>query len=205
MLKNLWTLNTFLHANQMRQNSKFLQRLFPAIFLLNVIGAMLSKNVGCSYRFHSFTFYSQLSSRLTVFSLQKQESCGWRLIYANYYLQYNLIQKSNSPFSSKINRFDGTDTWHTINKAINVRTFQSQVKSNTSHGSFRSHPPRSNACRCIQIPSLIFSAYLQSFVSHWHPAKLLQLLMMGRKYFPYRVWKWYSVGFSYMSNTLSSR
>ena len=36
-----------------------------------------------------------------------QAWCGWRLIYANYYPQYNLAGKSNSTFSSKINRFHG--------------------------------------------------------------------------------------------------
>ena len=52
MLKNLRALDTFLHANQMKMYTwvkiiKFSQRLFAAIFLLNnVIGAMLSKNVG---------------------------------------------------------------------------------------------------------------------------------------------------------------
>ena len=51
MLKNPRALDTFLHANQivyLRQNSKFSQLLFAAIFLLkSVIGPMLSKNVGC--------------------------------------------------------------------------------------------------------------------------------------------------------------
>ena len=55
-------------------------------------------------------------------------------------------------------------------------TFQSQ--SQITHKS-----PCNNACRRIQIPSLILSAYLQSFLSHCHPAKLLQLFMMGRNIF----------------------
>ena len=43
-----------------------------------------------------------------IFGLQKQASRGWRLIYANYYLWYDLRGKSNSVFSrSIINRFDG--------------------------------------------------------------------------------------------------
>ena len=45
--------------------------------------------------------------QINDFGLQKQASCGWRLIYANYYPGYNLEGKSNSTFSSKINRFDG--------------------------------------------------------------------------------------------------
>ena len=55
-----------------------------------------------SYRLQSFTLYSQLSSRLTIFGLQKQASFSWRLIYADYYPLYNLAGKSNSTFSSKI-------------------------------------------------------------------------------------------------------
>ena len=88
VLKNQRVLDTFLYANQikhvyLRQNSKFSKFLLPATFLLNdVIGAMLSK-LGGSYRLHSFTFYSQLSGRLTIFGLQKQASCGWRLIMQN--------------------------------------------------------------------------------------------------------------------------
>ena len=52
VLKNQRVLDTFLYANQikhvyLRQNSKFSKFLLPATFLLNdVIGAMLSKNVG---------------------------------------------------------------------------------------------------------------------------------------------------------------
>ena len=45
--------------------------------------------------------------QINDFGLQKQESWGWRLIYANYYLQYNLVGKFNLPFFSKINHFDG--------------------------------------------------------------------------------------------------
>ena len=74
------------------------------------------------------------------------------------------------------------DNWHiTDHKQGNQceKHFRAKVKSHTSHTSFRSYPP----CRRIQIPSLIFSAYLQSFLSHWHPAKLLQLLMMERNIF----------------------
>ena len=81
-------------------------------------------------------------------------------------------------------------------------TLQSQSQiTHKFHGSFRSHSP----CRRIQIPSLIFSAYLQSFLSHWHPAKLLQLLMMGRNIFFLTVQEngtlWDSL---YMFNTPSS-
>ena len=50
-----------------------------------------------------------------------------------------------------------------------------EPKSKHTQVTLRLGPP----CRRIQIPSLIFSAYLQSFLSHWLPAKLLQLLMMG--------------------------
>ena len=50
---------------------------------------------------------------------------------------------------------------------------------------------------------LIFSAYLQSFLSHWHPAKLLQLLMMDRNIVFLTVHENGTVGFSYMSNTLT--
>ena len=50
---------------------------------------------------------SYRAARLTIFGLQKQASCGWLLIYANYYPLYNLAGKSNSTFSSKVNRFDG--------------------------------------------------------------------------------------------------
>ena len=52
VLKNPLVLDTFLHANlikhvYLKQNSKFSKFLFAPIFLLNdVIGAMLSKNVG---------------------------------------------------------------------------------------------------------------------------------------------------------------
>ena len=52
MLKNPRALDTFLHANQMKMYTwdkivNFWQLFFAAIFLLNnVIGAMLSKNVG---------------------------------------------------------------------------------------------------------------------------------------------------------------
>ena len=84
--------------------------LFAAIFLLNnVIGAVLNKErwmvpIDCiPLRFTA----RSTSSRLKIFGLQKQASCGWRLIYANYYPRYNLAGKSNSTFSSKINRFDG--------------------------------------------------------------------------------------------------
>ena len=68
------------------------------------------------------------------------------------------------------------DNWHiTDHKQGNQceKHFRAKVKSHTSHTSFRSYPP----CRRIQIPSLIFSAYLQSFLSHWHPA------LIGRNIF----------------------
>ena len=68
------------------------------------------------------------------------------------------------------------DNWHiTDHKQGNQceKHLRAKVKSHTSHTSFRSYPP----CRRIQIPSLIFSAYLQSFLSHWHPA------LIGRNIF----------------------
>ena len=67
---------------------------------------MLSNNVGW-FLYISFTFYSQLLSRLMIFGLQKQASGGWQLIYANYLTPNLMAGKSNSKFSSKINRFDG--------------------------------------------------------------------------------------------------
>ena len=77
-----------------------------------------------------------------------------RLIYANYCPQYNLAGKSDTTFSSEINRFDEItqDTVHTINKAIDARNISepklnhTQVKTSCS-----------DAFRRIQIPSHIFS------------------------------------------------
>ena len=134
--------------------------------------------------------FSQLSSRLMIFGWQKQASCGWQLyLFTLYYPQYNLAAKSNYlTFFSKINCFDGiikiTDTLHTINKAINARNI-TKPKSNHSQVTVHLgliHHLVMHVCH-IQIPSLIFSAYRQSFLSHWHPAKLLQLLMTGRNIF----------------------
>ena len=108
MLKNPRVLDTFLHANQMsvylRQNGKFSPVQFAAIFLLNnvLLGRCQARTLDGSYRLQSFTFYSQLSRRLTIFGLQKQALCSWWLIYENYYPRYNLAGKSNSTFSSKI-------------------------------------------------------------------------------------------------------
>ena len=143
------------------------------------LGRCWARTLDGSYRLHSFTFYSQLSSRLTIFGLQKQASCGWRLIYANYYPWYNLAGKSNSTFSSKINRFDGiinryTDTLHTINKSINARNI-SERKSNHSQVTVRSHPFMSLRWNSfVHLP--IFNAHL-SLLSLWPPANLLQLLI----------------------------
>ena len=112
-----------------------------------------------------------VSNRLTIFGLQRQPSRGWRLIYANYCPRYNLAGTSNSTFSSKIIASVGLliDNWHiTYHWQSNQceKHFRTKVKSHTSHGSCRSHPPCSNACHRIQIPSLILSAYLKSFLSH---------------------------------------
>ena len=115
-----------------------------------------------------------------IFSLQKQTSGGYRLICAYCCPQYNLAGKSNTTCSSKINCFDGI-----INRQLThyiPSTKQSMRETFQSQGQIKHKSPcnKMNACRRIQIPSLIFRAYLQSFLSHRHPAKLLQLLMMGR-------------------------
>ena len=50
-------------------------------------------------------------------------------------------------------------------------TFQSQSQiTHKSRFVWGGYSPCSNACRRVQIPSFSFSAYLQSFLSHWHPA-----------------------------------
>ena len=100
-------LDTFLHANQMKLYTWDKTVNFRNFFLLNNVIGRGDVKQERSHRLHSFTFYSQLSSRLTIFGLQKQASFGWRLIYANYYPRYNLEGKSNSTFSNKINRLHG--------------------------------------------------------------------------------------------------
>ena len=158
--------------------------------------------------------FSQLSSRLMIFGWQKQASCGWQLyLFTLYYPQYNLAAKSNYlTFFSKINCFDGiikiTDTLHTINKAINQceKHYKAKVKSLTSHGSFRSHPPFSNACLSHSNPFPHLQCISTKFPFTLTPCQITAAAYDWQKHiFPYRAWKCYSVGFSYMSNTLSSR
>ena len=116
-----------------------------------------------SYRLHSFTFYSQLSSRLTIFGLQKQASFSWRLIYTDYFPRYNLAGISNSTFSSKIIASMGLliDNWHIIyiNKAINARNI-SEPKSNHTQVTVRLG---------LMHHVVAFKSLPSS--SHWHPAK----------------------------------
>ena len=138
-----------------------------------------------SYRLHSFTFYSQLSSRLTSFGLQKQASFSWRLIYANYYPRYNLAGKSNSTFSSKKIASMGLliDSWHIthINKAINARNISEPKSNHSAQVTVRLgliHHVVMYVVAFKSLPSSSVSAYLQSLLSHWHPAKLMQLLLM---------------------------
>ena len=50
-------------------------------------------------------------------------------------------------------------------------TFQSQSQiTHKSRFVWGGYSPCSNACRRVQIPPFSFSAYLQNFLSHWHPA-----------------------------------
>ena len=81
-------------------------------------------------------------------------------------------------------------------------TFQSQVKSHTSHGSFRSHPP------CMSLHSNPFP-HLQCICTKFPftltPRQITAAAYDGQKhFFPYRACKWCFVGFSYMSNTLAA-
>ena len=95
-LKNPRALATFLHANQINMytwdkivNSR--NFCWPlSFFQIMSLGRCWVRTLDGSYRLHSFTFYSQLKSRLTISGSQKQASCGWRLIYANYYPRYSL-------------------------------------------------------------------------------------------------------------------
>ena len=113
MLKHPRALDAFLRANQMNMYTRDKIVNF-ATFVRRYLslkqchcGGVEQGMLDGSYRLHSFAFYSQLSIKLAIFGRQKQASCGWRLIYANDYRRYNLAGKSNSMFSSKVNRFDG--------------------------------------------------------------------------------------------------
>ena len=108
VLKNPLVLDTFLHANlikhvYLKQNSKFSKFLFAPIFLLNdVIGAMLSKNVGW---FLQIAFLYVLQSVIWQINDFWFTKTGIVWLAVNLckilYPRYNLAGKSTSKFYIK--------------------------------------------------------------------------------------------------------